>query len=213
MIDPPGGDDAELYYQRLDRYATYHYTFREYARRFLWELCQRLLVLPSPRRAYGWRRFWLRAFGASIHPTVRIRSRVRVTHPWLLRIERWAIVGDGATLYNLGPMSIGPHVLISHDAYLCGGTHDYREPSLPLVRAPITIEGGAWVCAGAFVGPGVTVGANSIVGARAVVTKDVPTGVIVGGNPAQFIKDRPRPYVNNDVTRNDDNDNDNDAHR
>ena len=35
--------------------------------------------------------------------------------------------------------------------------------------------------------PGVTIGANSLVGAGSVVTKDVPAGAIVAGNPARVI--------------------------
>lgn len=34
----------------------------------------------------------------------------------------------------------------------------------------------------------VTIGANSIVGTGSVVTKDVPAGVVVAGNPAKFVK-------------------------
>lgn len=36
--------------------------------------------------------------------------------------------------------------------------------------------------------PGVTIGENAIVAAGAVVTKDVPDNCIVGGNPANIIK-------------------------
>ncbi len=36
--------------------------------------------------------------------------------------------------------------------------------------------------------PGIKVGNNSIVGAGSIVTKDVPDGCIVAGNPAQIIK-------------------------
>ena len=35
---------------------------------------------------------------------------------------------------------------------------------------------------------GVTIGENSLVGAGSVVTKDVPSNVIVAGNPARIIK-------------------------
>ncbi|MEE9211386.1 MAG: hypothetical protein V3U29_01905, partial [Phycisphaeraceae bacterium] len=83
------------------------------------------------------------------------------------------------------------HSVVSQDAHLCAGTHDYTQPHLPLQRPPINIGNGVWVCADAFIGPGVTIGDNSVVAARAVVTKDVPPGVVVGGNPAQVITHRP----------------------
>jgi acetyltransferase-like isoleucine patch superfamily enzyme len=39
----------------------------------------------------------------------------------------------------------------------------------------------------ALIMPGITIGNNVIVGAGAVVTKSIPDGVIVGGNPAKII--------------------------
>ena len=53
----------------------------------------------------------------------------------------------------------------------------------------IKIEGANhFICAGAIICPGVTVGKNCVVGAGAVVTKDVESNTVVGGNPAKFIK-------------------------
>ena len=52
-----------------------------------------------------------------------------------------------------------------------------------------TIEIQDNVCIGGFcrIMPGVKIGSNSIIAGGSVVTKDVPSGVIVGGNPAKII--------------------------
>lgn len=47
-----------------------------------------------------------------------------------------------------------------------------------------------WIGHGVIVIGGVKIGSGAIVAAGAVVTKDVPDGVIVGGNPAKILKNR-----------------------
>ena len=47
---------------------------------------------------------------------------------------------------------------------------------------------GASIGSGATILGGVTIGANSLVGAGSVVTKDIPEGVVVAGNPAKFLR-------------------------
>jgi len=50
---------------------------------------------------------------------------------------------------------------------------------------PVTIGADVWIGGGAIILPGVTVGDGAIIAAGAVVTRDVPAGVTVMGNPAQ----------------------------
>jgi putative colanic acid biosynthesis acetyltransferase WcaF len=159
------------------------------AGRIGWACCQPLFRL-SPRPLWSWRRWLLRRFGAVIGANVHIYPSVRITIPWNLSVGDASAIGDRAIVYALGPISLGSNVTVSQGVHLCAGTHDYRDPALRLLKPPITIEDSAWICADAFVGPGVTVGAAAIVGARAVAVKDVPAGMIVGGNPARVLRRR-----------------------
>jgi putative colanic acid biosynthesis acetyltransferase WcaF len=165
------------------------YTNREILLRVVWGFGH-LAFRLSPRPCFGWRRMVLRCFGAKIGAHVNTYPSTRVHFPWNLTVGDWSAIGDQAFIYNLGKVTLGEKVTISHRAQLCAGTHDYTQPDLPLLKPPIVIGNQAWICADAFVGPGLTVGEGAIVGARAVVTKTVEPWSIVAGNPARFIKNR-----------------------
>ncbi len=51
----------------------------------------------------------------------------------------------------------------------------------------IKIEDNVFIGARALIMPGVTIGENSIIGANSVITKSVPQGVVVSGNPAKVL--------------------------
>lgn len=158
--------------------------------RILWGWFGKPMFRFSPRIAFGWRRMILRLFGAVVAPHVNIYPSAVIYFPWNLEIGEWSSIGENALVYNLGKVIIGKAVTISQRSHLCGGTHDYTDPSMPLVKSSIQIGDQAWVCADAFIGPGVKVGLGSIVAARAVVMKDVPAWIVVAGNPSRFINNR-----------------------
>lgn len=59
----------------------------------------------------------------------------------------------------------------------------------PPKQAPVIIGHDCWIGANATILPGVAIGDFSIVAAGSVVTKDVPSGVVVAGNPAVVKKE------------------------
>lgn len=157
--------------------------------RVLWGLASPLFRW-SPRLCWGWRNSLLRIFGARIGRDVQIHPSARIFIPWNLSVGDWSSIGFDALIYNLGPVKIGSKTTVSQRAHICAGSHDFRDPSMPLLKPPISVGDETWICADAFVGPGVTVGNRAVIGARAVVVKDVPPGDIVAGNPARTIARR-----------------------
>ena len=193
--NPPPADPATpAVFLTLNRTVHYPYKKRDYVRRFAWLAVQATIFRIGLGRGTAWRRWLLRKFGAKMGTAAAVRSSTRILHPWLFEMGDWSALGDNVTVYNLGPVRIGNHTLISQDVYLCAGSHDYRQPTLPLTKPPITVGNGVWVCAGTFLCPGTTIGDNCVIGARSVVTANVPTGVVAAGNPCRVIKPREMKY-------------------
>jgi serine O-acetyltransferase len=75
---------------------------------------------------------------------------------------------------------IGKHVTILQQVTI--GVKDFSTIGAPIVGDFVTIGAGA-----KLIGP-INVGNNVTIGANAVVTKDVPDGATVVGNPGRVIK-------------------------
>ncbi len=162
----------------------------ERVRRVLWEFCWFIFCGWTPKPANPWRLFWLGVFDAKIEGTPFVHQRARIAVPWNLTLHDRSCLGDRANVYSLGEIEIGARAVVAQEAYLNTGSHDFSQPSMPLVVAKITIGEDAFVGARAFVMPGIKIGARAIVGACSVVTKDVPENVVAAGNPCRILHPR-----------------------
>jgi putative colanic acid biosynthesis acetyltransferase WcaF len=156
----------------------------------LWWLVQSTLFQWSPQFLYNWRSFLLKMFGAEIGKNVKVRSTVKITYPWKVKIGDFSWIGDNSVLYSLGDIQIGSHVAIAHRVYLNTGGHHYQKLAFNIFSKPIIIENECWVTNDVYVAPGVRIGEGTIVGARSSVFKDLPAGKICTGTPATPVRDR-----------------------
>ena len=157
----------------------------------LWWIVQATLFSWSPQFLYGWRTFLLRLFGAQIGKHTKIRSTVKITYPWKVKIGDYTWIGDDSVLYSLGDITIGSHVAVAHKVYFNTGGHYYEKKAFDIFFKPVVIEDECWITNDVYVAPGITIGRGTIVAARSTVLKNLPPVKICVGTPAQPIKDRP----------------------
>ena len=137
----------------------------------------------------------------------RLGADVRIPFPDLVNVYG-AVIGDGTLV---GPfveiqrgVTIGAACKIESHSFLCTGVslgdrvfvgHGVMTTTdlYPMIdgyheQRDTVIEDDVSIGSGVTLLP-VRVGRGSIIGAGAVVTKDVPPGVIVAGNPARVLRD------------------------
>ncbi|MBL6456271.1 sugar O-acetyltransferase [Belnapia sp. T6] len=108
-----------------------------------------------------------------------------------IRIGARGFVNFNVVMLDCAPITIGNRVQIAPAVQIYTATHPLaaaeRAGGLEWAR-PIRIGDDVWIGGGAIILPGVTLGAGCVVAAGAVVTRDVPPGVLVAGNPARITR-------------------------
>jgi acetyltransferase-like isoleucine patch superfamily enzyme len=147
--------------------------------------------------------------GSIIYSNVKIGNDFKTGHNVLIREN--TIIGDkvlvGTNSVVDGSCKIGNNVSIQTDAYIT--TYTTIEDNVFIGPRAVTtndkymyygakligptIKKRARIGANATILPGITIGEDAVVGSGAVVTKDVPPGVTVVGNPARVLKREIRP--------------------
>ena len=130
------------------------------------------------------------AFGA-VGDGVNIRPPFFCDYGYNIHLGAGAFMNFNCVILDVVKVTIGAGTQIGSAVQLLTADH----PRDPAQRAqmlefgrPVTIGANVWIGSGAIILPGVTIGDHALIGAGSVVTRDVPAGTTVVGNPA-----RPRP--------------------
>lgn len=72
----------------------------------------------------------LKLFGAKIGVGLVIKPRVNIHFPWKLIIGDDVWIGGEVFILNFELLTIGNNVCVSQRAFLCGGNHNFKIPSM-----------------------------------------------------------------------------------
>ncbi len=123
-----------------------------------------------------------------------IRPPFYVDYGFNIHLGANVFLNFGCVLLDICPIRVGDGTQIGPMCQLLAADHprdpEVRHAGLENGR-PVTIGRNCWIGGGVLILPGVSVGDDAIIGAGAVVTRDVPAGATVVGNPARPLPARP----------------------
>jgi maltose O-acetyltransferase len=108
-----------------------------------------------------------------------------------IRLGRGVFMNFGCIILDCALVTIGDRTMFGPGVHLYTATHplDRQQRSAGLEYAlPITIGCDVWLGGRVTVCPGVHIGDGAVIAAGSVVTRDVPSGAVVGGNPARPLR-------------------------
>ncbi|HXC98911.1 MAG TPA: acyltransferase [Verrucomicrobiae bacterium] len=154
------------------------------------DVCKR--IAPDVKLGKGVRIYdFTNLYGCEIGDDVKIGTFVEIQKGAKIghrcKISSHTFVCEGVTIED--EVFIGHNVTFINDRYpraTNGGGALQTEADWSCEST--VVKRGASIGSGAVLLCGVTVGENAIVGAGSVVTRDVPPGAVVAGNPARILK-------------------------
>lgn len=108
-----------------------------------------------------------------------------------IRIGTGTFLNFGCVILDCSWVTIGERVQIGPSVQIYGAAHpleaDRRATGIEFAR-PVTIGDDVWIGGGAILCPGVTIGSGTTIGAGTVVRRDIPSNVVVAGDPCRLIR-------------------------
>jgi acetyltransferase-like isoleucine patch superfamily enzyme len=131
-------------------------------------------------------------YGCEIGDDVKIGTFVEIQKGARIgsrcKISSHTFICEGVTLED--EVFVGHHVVFTNDRYPRSTARGQLQTESDWVCVPTRVKRGASIGSGAVLLCGITVGENALIGAGSVVTRDVPAGATVAGNPARLVKRR-----------------------
>lgn len=126
---------------------------------------------------------------------VTIGPGFRIGHAEGLVIKDYVVIGEKSFINAHGGVVIGSGTITGPDIMIFSVNHIFEaDDALPfsegLVFKKVIIGNNCWIGGRVFICPGVELGDGCIVAGGSVVTKSFPTGSVIGGNPANLIRQR-----------------------
>ena len=149
-----------------------------------------LLQMNNTSEPQKIRQFLSQIIDSEIDESVTIFTPFHINYGKNTQIGKNVFINFDCVFLDLGGITIEDGVLIAPKVSLLSEGHPISpEQRHSLVPKHIHIKKNAWIGANATILHGLTIGQNAVVAAGSVVTKDVPDNVVVGGIPAQILKE------------------------
>jgi maltose O-acetyltransferase len=130
----------------------------------------------------------LRDLLASVGENTVIRPPFFCDYGFNIRLGSGVFVNFYCVFLDVVGIEIGDLCQIGPAVQIYTADHP-RDPALRRAGyesgKPVRIGANVWIGGGAILLPGVTIGDDAVIGAGSVVTRDVPAGATVAGNPAR----------------------------
>ena len=128
----------------------------------------------------------------NVHKTFYMAGKSFVSKD--LKADKYVFLGKGCLIPP--NVTIGKYTMFAPKISILGGDHNFSDPSKPIIfsgrpKMNETVIGeDVWIGSNVLIMAGITIGNGAIVAAGSVVTKNIPSYAIYGGNAAKLIKMR-----------------------